>query len=297
MSAQTSRAAELHASSEIREVPLDKIRVDRSYQRDPSIPLADRIAEDWDVVASELVLVSDRGNRPKDGPVEGGLFIVNGQHRTIAAKKLGIPTIWARVIDLRKHHDPAAVEAEFRLKTNIRLGDRPHERFKAQLRSGNPESHAIQALLEKFNTELNLTPQAETGINCITTVETVYRFDNGALLKDTLEVIRDSFRVVGGKNVNAGFLKGTAWFIEKHADQSDVSRLCEKLSVLGVPALERKARTMQSVMGGSVWLNYYRTLVDLYNDKLADRNRLEWSTRGSRALNTKSRTTGESQAD
>src|SRR5262249_27900451 len=149
---------EIHAASTIKEVLLGKIQVDRSYQRDPSIPLIDRIADEWDVVASELVLVSDRGPRPEASEVAGGLFIVNGQHRMRAALKLGHKKIWARVIDLRDVEDPGAIEAAFRLKTNVRLGDRIHERFKAQLRAGDEESHAIVNLLARFDAEINLVP-------------------------------------------------------------------------------------------------------------------------------------------
>src|SRR5215831_11128670 len=136
----------IHANSTIKEVQLEKIQVDRSYQRDPSIPLIDKIADEWDIIASELVLVSDRGPRDPDSEIKGGLFIVNGQHRMRAALKLGHKKIWARVIDLRHVADPGKLEAEFRLKTNVRLGDRIHERFKAQLRAGDEESHAIVAL-------------------------------------------------------------------------------------------------------------------------------------------------------
>src|SRR5215471_2451508 len=93
---------DLHANSTIKEVLTEKIQVDRSYQRDPSIALIDKIADEWDLIASELVLVADRGVRPDASEVEGGLFIVNGQHRWRAARKLGHKKIWARVIDLTK---------------------------------------------------------------------------------------------------------------------------------------------------------------------------------------------------
>jgi len=287
MAADPETIDTIHANSTIKEVQLDKLQVDRSYQRDPSIPLIDKIAEEWDIVASELVLVSDRGPRPEGAEFAGGLFIVNGQHRMRAARKLGHKKIWARVIDLKEVEDPGKLEAEFRLKTNVRLGDRIHERFKAQLRAGNEESLAIVKLLARFDAEINLVPTSESGINCITTVETIYRIDEGALLNDTLEIIRDSLKVVGGKNVNAAFLKGLSWFIEKHQMDSDRSRLIEKISTMGVNGLERRARANQSTFAGALWVNYYRTMLDLYNEKLAPRNRLELSTRGQGSFRTR----------
>lgn len=282
----------LHANSKIQQVDIEKVQVDRSYQRDPSMALVDKIAEDWNLVASELLLIADRGPRPEGSEVGGGLFIVNGQHRLRAARKLGHKKIWARVIDLRDVEDPAALEAQFRLQTNVRLGDRIHERFKAQLRAGDEESHAIVNLLAKFDTEINLVPTTESGINCITTIELLYRVDEGALLRDTMEIIQAALTVVGGKNVNAGFVKGLAWFIEKHSMDSDRGRVVEKLSVMGVAGMERKARAMQSAWAGPMWLNYYRALVDTYNEKLTPKSRLELSTRGQGAFRPRTTVTG-----
>jgi hypothetical protein len=234
-----------------------------------------------------LVLISNRGTRPADGDVKGGLWVVNGQHRCKAAVKLGHEKIWARVIDLRHVDDPAALEAGFRLKTNVRMGDRPLERFKAQLRSGDEESLAIVAMLAKFDTEINMVPQQDSGINCVSTIEQLYRVDDGSILQEVLEVIRDSFGYVGAKNVNAATLKGIAWFIKQHAEESDRSRLCEKIAMIGPAALDRRARAHQSTMGGALWMNVYRSMVEMYNDKLRESNRLEWKTRGASAFSTK----------
>jgi hypothetical protein len=284
MAAAKSAVDELHANSKIVEVDLGKLQSDHSYQRDTNEALVDEIANDWDTVASELILVSDRGARPKDGDIKGGLFIVNGQHRTKAAQKKGMTTIWARVIDLKKARDPGAMEAEFRLKTNRRIGDRPLERFKAQLRAGNAESLAIEKLLTSFETEINTQPNGDVGINCVSTIETIYRYDDGALLKDTLEVIRDTWRYVGGKHSKAALIKGVSWFIEKHAEDSDRTRLVAKLKAVGDTALEARARTIGLTMGGSLWMNYYRAIVDLYNEQLREKQRLQWMLRGSRQL-------------
>jgi hypothetical protein len=272
---------EIHAASEIKDIPLPKIRVDRSYQREVSLKLVDKIADEWDVVAAELPIVSDRGPRPEGSEVEGGLFIVNGQHRILAARKLGHTKITCRVINLRKEEDPGSIEAAFRLKTNVRLGDKSSERFKALLRAGDEEAHAIQKLLAKFDTEINLVPTTERGINCISAVEEIYRLDDGSTLTETLEVMRDSFRSIGGKNAGSNIFKAISWFVAKHSGESDRSRLVEKLSVLGVAAWESKARVMQSTMMGSLWLNFYRILVDIYNEKLSEKSRLQWQIRGS----------------
>lgn len=281
---QSDLAKELHANSVVEEVPLAKLQVDYSYQRDVSEVLVDEIANNWDIVASELILVSNRGTRQKGGDIRGGLFIVNGQHRSKAALKMGMDKIPARVIDLRKVDDPAAIEAGFRLKTNVRLGDRPLERFKAQLRSGDEQSIAIRDLLTRLGTEINTQPNPETGINAVVTVEIIYQMDDGKMLKDVLELIKDVWKYPGGKHTNSALLKGLAWFIAKHADESERGRLVTKLQSVGLTALESRARTIGLTMGGSLWVNYYRAIVDLYNEQLRDKRRLQWKLRGNRSL-------------
>lgn len=275
---------ELHASSEIKEIPLNKLQVDSTYQRDTSETLVDKIANDWDVVASELILVSNRGTRDASGDVRGGLWIVNGQHRSKAAQKRGMEKIWARVIDLRKVEDPASVEATFRLKTNVRMGDRPLERFKAQLRAGDEQSIAIRDILASFGTEINTQTNLETGINAVVAVEQIYQMNDGALLREVLQLIKDAWKYPGGKHAQASLLKGIAWFIDKHASESERSRLVTKLSGLGPNPLASRAATIRLTMGGSLWINYYRAIVDLYNDQLKEKNRLEWKIRGSQSL-------------
>ena len=284
---------ELHANSEIKEISLSQLKVDYTYQRDVSEALVDEIANNWDEIASELILVSNRGTRSKEGDVTGGLFIVNGQHRSKAAAKRGEEKIWARVIDLRKIEDPASFEAGFRLKTNVRLGDRPLERFKAQLRAGDPESIAIRDLLARFDAEINVQPNPDTGINCVSTFETIYRLDDGALLKDLLELLKDSYGHVGGKNTQSPLVKGLAWFIEKHSRESDRTRLVSKLQGIGHTQLGARARMSKATQGGSLWLNYYRMIVDIYNEQLRDKNRLQWKQRGRQTLDKGAEFTGK----
>jgi hypothetical protein len=286
MAAAAVDVNQLHANSEIREVPLAELKVDRTYQRDPSQSLVDEIANNWDEVASELVLVSDRGDRETDG----GLYIVNGQHRSLAASKLGKGLIWARVVDLTAVEDPGEVEASFRLKTNVRLGDRPLERFRAQVRAGDEQSIAIVNLLATFDSEINVVPQAEFGINSVATVEKLYRVDQGNLLRETLSLIRDAFGVVGGRPTTAATLVSISWFVIKHAEETDRSRIVEKIKDSGLAAWDRRARSIGATMGGSLWMNYYRALVDFYNERLSDSRKLEWRLKGSGGWGTRRNT-------
>lgn len=270
---------DFHTKSVIVEMPLEQLKIDRSYQRDPSQTMADEIASKWSIVASELILVSDRGaGREHLWPENGRYYIVNGQHRSIAARKLGHPRIWARVVDLSDLDDPGAQEALFRLDLNLSLGDRATERFKAKIRAGDDDALEIVRILASFDTQINEVPNAELGINAVSTVEQLYQAE---LLYDTLALIKDAYGTLGGRVVSSGLMRAVAWFVEKHAWESDRYRVVEKLRVTGVEALYRRAITFQSTRQGSLWVNYYWAMVDLYNDKLSQGNRLEPRLRSS----------------
>lgn len=276
---------EINASSRIAKVKIDELQVDRTYQRDPSQSLVDKIAAEFDVIASELLLVSDRGERGKDenGRKLGGLWLVNGQHRSLAGRKLGKGTMDARIIDLSdptKYADPGQIESTFRLKTNVRLGDRPLERFKAQVRSGDEQSLAIVELLARFDTQINLSPDASFGINSVSGIERLFALDNGLLLNETLEIIRDAYGGVGGKNAQVAMLNSIAWFTLKHSAEADRGRLIEKLRALGPAAIDQRSRIIGSSMGGTNWMNYYRAIVEFYNERLTQGSRLDWQLRG-----------------
>ena len=247
---------------------IDDLHVDHTYQRDLSADRVQSIAAKWDIVAAGPIVVSRRAN--------GDLYIVNGQHRAAAAKMAGETHVIAQVVnDLT-----AKQEATLRLKGNYRLGDKAMERFRAQLAAEDPESKAIVTLCEQFETRINATPSTEHGINAITAVETMYRRNKGILLTRVFEVIRLAFGRVEGKYATVGMMKGIEWMLEKHHDGLDRGRFVDRLAAEGPEGLERKARSHKAAMGGALWTNYYRAMVEAYNHRLPEGSRLEWRTGG-----------------
>lgn len=277
-------SAIIHANSKITEVQLSKLQSDFTYQREVTDGMVEEIAENFDILASELILVADRGPRNGSSAVKGGLWVVNGQHRAKAAQRIGRTTLEARLIDLRKDPDPARTEAQIRLLTARRIMDRPLERFKAQLRAGDERSAKIVKILSLNNAVINTVAESETGINCVSTIEWVYNVDEGSLLSDVSKVITDAYGMFGGPYARAPFIKGVAWFVEKHAEETERIRLISQMQAIGPSGIERRARSMQAVQGQQLWMNIYRTLVEIYNDKLKPSNKLHVKYRGASVL-------------
>lgn len=248
-------------------VTIDDLHIDESYQRDLSRDLVERIRREWKTSACGAIVVSQRSN--------GDLYIVNGQHRTAAAKERGMSEMLAQVVAGLTSQE----EAQLRLMGNTRRADSAQERFRAQVAAGNQESIAIQKILSEYGTRINPSVDTKSGINTVAAVEDIYRMDHkGLMLAAVLDVLQEGFVMMGGRNVSSAMLKSIAWFLMKHRPEIDRARFIERLTAEGVDSIDRKARNHKAASGGALWINYYRAMVEVYNQRIPEANRLEIRT-------------------
>lgn len=270
----------LHVSSVINDkFPISKLHVDRSYQRVPRMALVDQLVRDWDIIAAELILVSDRGAR--EPVADGGHFIVSGQHRVRAAQKKGLKVIPARVIDMTKVDNPAPLEAYYRRLANFRAQDSTMDAFKAKVIEGDPTATAIVKLLAKHKTEVNVAnPDPSKGINAVATLEELYDKDEGSVLDETLTLLREVYGEVNPIMASTTMLRAVAWLLDSHSQDIVRNRLVERMQSLTLSQLRSRAIQMQALMGKSRWLSTYCVLLEMYNDKLSNKNQLTATFRG-----------------
>ncbi len=256
---------------EMEAVTIDDLMVDHRYQRALDQRLVEKILDQWDMVAADAIAVSRRKN--------GDLYIVNGQHRAAAAKLAGETEILAFVYEGLNIKQ----EADLRLKSNNRRADTSQERFHAQVTKGDPESLAIVALLENYETWVNRTANSHTGVNCVSTLETLYR-ESPELLDRSLRTLKEAHGSLAAEVVTTPPLRAVFWFLKVHHGEYHYKSLVERMRESGTEELFRRARSHQAVAGGALWLNYYRALVEGYNHRRAQHTRLELKTKYSAAL-------------
>ena len=247
---------------------IDVLQIDPSYQRDLVQKLVDEIAVAYDPLTAGVVLVSRRDN--------GDLFIVDGQHKTAGAKQAGNETLLCLVVNGLTPED----EAKLRLAANVKRADTALEKFKARLIASDPVAMGIQNVVTAFGVQINLSPIGHSGINAVGSLEMVWRVDDtGVMLSRVLQVIQDAWGAPEGDYSGSNIFKGIAFFLVKHPE-ADYDRLIERMQVEGPGALRRTAANHRVALGGSLWLNYYRALVEAYNTRLGDASKLEWKTSG-----------------
>jgi hypothetical protein len=255
-------------------VDIAAINVDEDYQRDLRHGFVNELATSYDIVKAGAILVNER----KDGT----LWCVDGQHRMAAALQAGEEAIFAHVT----HGLTKKEEAELRLARNNRKSDSVFEKFRTRLVMGDQKAHSIVEVARQHGTQINSNVNTHKGINAIVTAETLYDagVGDGVWLGRVLRFLNETFEgELGGANVSANMLKSVAWFIDRHAAKGEarLKELRERVVRFGVDDIDRKARAHQAINGGAAWLNYYRTLVEIYNQGRSEKAKIEAKTTGS----------------
>lgn len=247
-------------------VKIDDLHSDNLYQRDLIAQVVENIANEYDIVTAGTIVVSKRPN--------GDLYIVDGQHRVAGAKLAGETHVLAQVIESMTPED----EAKRRIQGNYKKTDKVYEVFRARVFAKDPVALGITELLAEFDTRINYVPDFQHGINAVSAVEGIYKLDNGVRLRRILTTLVAAFGDAQGPHANGNLLKSVGWFLDRHSEEADIERLITRMTAEGVGSLTRKAVNMKAVMGGTQWINMYRALVEIYNERLADGNKLEWRT-------------------
>lgn len=258
-------------AGEIAVVRIDELHVDHLYQRDLIADRVEGIARAYDIVVAGTIVVSRRAN--------GELWIVDGQHRTAAAKLAGEEEMLAQIIDGMT----AEQEALKRIQGNYKAPDKAYEIFRARVFAGDVVANGLQTLLHEFDSKVNYVPDSSQGVNAVAAYEALYRMDEGKTLRASLSIIQQAFGQAYGAPASGTMIKAIGWFYARHGDEADFGRLVEKMREQGLGSITRKSANQKVVMGGSQWINHYRSLVEIYNERLADANKLEWRTARSSA--------------
>lgn len=268
--AKTGKSFDDFGSAEILDIAA--LNVDTAYQRALRHNLVNQIGKEYDIVKAGPILVSER----KDG----SLWVVDGQHRMAGALQAGEDAMFAHVI----HGLTKEQEADLRLARNNRMSDSTYEKFRTRLVMGDPVAHRMMELVRQQGTELNLEPNVHQGINALGTVEELYKVDNGETLVRVLKFINEAFDPSEDGRYAAAMMKGVAWFISQHISVKNEATWKEATSRFGgagVDDIRRKAVSHKAANGGSLWLNYYRAMVELYNFRRQENKKLRWKVSGS----------------
>lgn len=149
----------------------DMLLVDHSYQREGTSSRVLQIAHKWSYLACGVIVVAKR--------MDGCLYVVDGQHRVLAAmKRSDVQKLPCLVFETESIVQEAA--AFFDANTSRRLPTRL-EKWKAQLVCGDEITMFVDHLIRSAGRE----PSAREGIGKVRCLEALYRaaqFDRQTLV-------------------------------------------------------------------------------------------------------------------
>lgn len=249
----------------IRNVALDGLKVDHTYQRPPG-KKAEDIGKAWNPGLAGVIVVSLREN--------GDMVIVDGQNRWIGARTAGLTELPA---DIRTG---LSVPDEAKLFDDLNTG-RSYvsaiDRFRARLVYNDPVAMDINQIVQEFDgqiAERTGTKYADqTSIRSVAQLERVYRALGSDGLRSILSVIREAWDTIDYDTTNEFTLGGLRQFAQRQRN-ADRDRLIARLREEGYGQIRRMAHAHGQIFGGSGALNWYRACVEAYNKHATQANRL-----------------------
>lgn len=166
------------------EVDPNTLKVDHEYQAPLDEKRVDTIVRaGWDENLAQTIEVSARN---------GSWYVMEGQHRVVAARRLGIPRLSARV------HEGLSVEDEARIfvgTNTMRRRPNTAATFRARLRQGDPRAVLVASICEEFAVHLRLSGtgnRSPRSTRAFAALENILDYE-AALLRQTLRICMASW--------------------------------------------------------------------------------------------------------
>ena len=245
-------------------IELDALQIDRSYQRHDYINsrVIKTIASDFNELLAGVLTVGKRR--------DGTLWVVDGQHRVLGAKRAGLKSLVCVVFDSRGSEHEAEVFYELNTK---RTGINCISIYRALLTQGEEATVNIQQLLDKYGFAIG----KKTGeFGAANAIRDTYK---SGVLDRVLHVIKESF---SGDSKSWKWMFGSSHFIQmltliykRHGEEIDDDRMALVLARLGFYDYQKLASRFAGTTGNRASKIAPEFIDAIYNNNLR-KNRIRW---------------------
>lgn len=252
--------------SNVEQVAIGKMRVDRQVQRSLDSNRASDIANNFNAPGFGIITISERD--------DGNLYIVDGQHRVAALRLMGAEGSHKISCEVFRGLTQADEAALFRVRNNFRQV-KVFDRFRVRVIEGDPVAVILNTTLARHQwTVVKSGPSKARGtFNAVSALEWVY---NGAGVRTSVVhpvAVENTLAVATGAwghdsvGVRAEIIRGLGLFLVQYGDSVDFAKIIGELAQLeGGPAgLIGKARNLNSFRGGGVASAMAEILVTMHN--------------------------------
>jgi len=257
-------AGEPQAAIRLDFIPLSKLLVDPRYQRKVSSASMGRIRKivrnfSWPRFGA--IIVSKNGD---------GYSVIDGQHRTIAARTMGVASVPAVISE----GDVVSQAKDFVGVNTVRTTVATIDKFRAAVTAGDPVAVEVSELL----TELKISTDVAAGAGLqhketrAVTVLTkmVGQFGKGEVFT-ALELMLDA--QPGQRNLLTAFaIEAVTLTVNRViSNQGDIDRLLRVVENTDFETLQDEAKTQVKLTGGNIRHRGHERLLQSYNKGLQKR--------------------------
>jgi hypothetical protein len=218
-----------------------ELAIDDAYQR-PLGTFVNNIVDDFMPALIGTLIVNHRGKR---------LFVIDGQHRLVALRVLGIQDVPCVVYQGLSRADEAQLFAKLQTE---RRRIRPSQRFTAEVVAKNPRALAIKKVLDTTGvtiTDVGGRLMAPDEISAVVALERIYDMHGASRLEDVLTVARLSFPDEKGALSNDIVLGISSFIATEKPDQDRLIRHLRTVTAWDLKSRAAALRQGRGIGGGS----------------------------------------------
>lgn len=235
------------------------LRLDK-YQRDLKMHKIKKYASEFDSTLLTPIVVSKRN---------GFYYVVDGQHRTVLAKTMGLDGLMALVYEGLTYEQ----EADYFTKLNNADGQQTKvdkvDIFKAQVEAKNIRALDIKNITENLGFRIAKAKGNNT-ISAMNTLEKIYDKYGAEGLKNTLKLLKDTWN---GEtySLNNQIMSGTAAFLNIYTRESNFSTKTFIKQLSSVPSQRVHSEAKGDITTNNFDVKIMNTIFKYYNLKLRKR--------------------------
>lgn len=236
-------------------VPASDLKIHPSAQRKLVTANLKQIMQDLDLDGIGTLHVA---------PINGDLWIVDGQHRWTALMRHGFGD-WKVACVVHEDATDHTRASELFLKLNSRAVLASYDKWVNEVQAGDPTAVGAKEVAEAHGFKIDR--QSHDGhLACVNTLKTVYRTDNGDLLDETLGLIVSAFGHTAAA-AEGKLIEGVAHTLAQHNGDLDREALTKKLAKYpgGASGILGDAKGLKKIRRASVPRCVYETIIESYN--------------------------------
>lgn len=260
---------------EYRSILWTNLNIDSSYQRNLSPAKVNSIARVFDPDAFGRIVVGERS--------DGTFWVIDGQHRWRAMQQLGWTDQFVPC-HLIKGTTPEEEAKLFDLFNGNRGMPRISDRFKARLRTNDPDALRIKAITNEVGFDIHFgkgtVPKGH--IAAVSALVKVHQQGKPGDLYRVLTICREAWGD-DSAGTTGDIIQAVHRFASRYREQFDMTYLIERLKGTSPAALTNRGRQIAEVMGTTASIGISRALLAMYNRNKKVGRLPDWTIEGGNA--------------